>query len=110
MQWVNRKDDQGWRETIVPVETSEGWNCCSCESQENVSENILVGSWLPQRPSDECPDIFFSISSALHRTGIGDTTENSIINWEDISKAIFNWEDIWKGIFNWEDILKAIFN
>ena len=36
-----------------------GWKCCSCEPlQENVSENIFVGSLLLQRPSDECPDIF----------------------------------------------------
>ena len=49
------------------------WNfrdeCCSCESQEeNISPKWkqFVGFSLPQRLSDECPDIFFSISTASH--------------------------------------------
>ena len=32
----------------------------------------------------------FSFQFLVHPTGIGDTTENTIINREDISKAIFN--------------------
>ena len=63
----------------------------SCERQENVCKKmktfllalLCLSAFLMNA-------LTFSFQFLVHPTGIGDTTENTIINREDISKAIFN--------------------
>ena len=78
------------------VETSEMNAALVSSQEENVSQKFLLA--LHRLSAFLMNALTFSFQFLVHPNGIGDTTENTIINWEDILKAIFNCEDISKAI------------